>query len=1182
MLSLREIEIFGFKSFAERTRLPLPGDVIAVVGPNGSGKSNVADAVLWALGEQSAKSLRGQKMQDIIFAGSHRRQGAGMAEVSLVFEEDGGGRVRVGRRLMRSGDSSYLMDGRPVRLKDIHDYLQRNDVSTQGTFLVEQGRVEGMLAASPEERRMILEEVAGIAHYKENRKSALQKLESTQANLLRLNDILSEVETQMVSLKKQASKADRFVKLTDELRHRKRSFLGRSYRLLAGRRDSLSRDLELLKQEVQRRETLQAQADSELEAAKGRLADHETALADLVRGLHARELELERLNGENKRRAEQILSGQGRLRQILQDRTDLERRMAHSAKECERLAGERETLAVEEREAEAEALRAQEALAGAKRSVEAGERGLEAARTEVFRLAQEAATAGAGLQRGADDLARQEERLRRLKRDEEGLVARERDAQEALEDRRAAHLSARAAREEAEEALRGAEEALQGAQRAQEEALATAGAAERVHAASGARLKALAEQGAALQSSAHAFLKEGAPERLTPTLAALTAGAKPRFLPALAAAYGPLLEAHTGASWEGLPEILAELASRRAGVGTFAVDDGWPPQPPAPGGADSAPGFQCWLPEGAGLKAAAARHLPRVALVGTSQDARRFARQFAAPAVSSDGVFVDPLGLVRGGSGGTGGSALLEHERERIRCEEEAGAAQKEAAEAARRADLTRQVLESAKAERLRAGTSAEAARAAEAAQVQNVREAEQAAGRLATSRDLLSGEMAQAEGDRLEMEREKGRLEARLADIRKGQEGAEERLASLDRSLAEGRKAQEEAHGGLTRATSAHAEVSQRSKAKAEEESRAAGQRIELDGLLQRFLRETSDIEGRNATLSAEVTACDRELQALIVAFEEDKGRRVRSQEDLAALQAACQNAEHAAREAREALGEVRTDAVGIESQWATSQVEHRNLLERIAELGGETPEALADAFATEPPIAEEEREPLQKGLLRLEGRIQEIGAVNMLAREEYRELEERHAFLVEQKKDLDEAMASLQETIRKINRTTRERFMEAFAAVQEHFAHLFKEVFDGGEARLSLMDESNPLETGVEIFAQLPGKTLKALSLLSGGEKAKVALAFLFALFKYRPHPFFILDEADAPLDEANINRFNRLLTQFRGQTQFLVISHNKRTMELADVLYGVTMVDGGVSRVVSVRLADAAEEGNGEGGR
>jgi chromosome segregation protein len=225
--------------------------------------------------------------------------------------------------------------------------------------------------------------------------------------------------------------------------------------------------------------------------------------------------------------------------------------------------------------------------------------------------------------------------------------------------------------------------------------------------------------------------------------------------------------------------------------------------------------------------------------------------------------------------------------------------------------------------------------------------------------------------------------------------------------------------------------------------------------------------------------------------------------------------------------------------------------------------------------PLSEEERQEEARALVRLEGRIQELGAVNMLARQEYDELEQRHTFLSGQRKDLEESVASLQETIRKINRTTRERFMEAFNAVQEHFAHLFKEVFEGGEARLTLLDEANPLETGVEIYAQPPGKKLQNMLALSGGEKAMVALALLFSLFMYRPQPFFLLDEVDAPLDEANINRFSRLLTRFQGQTQFLVVSHNKRTMELAEVLYGVTMAEGGVSKLVSVRLADVEEQ-------
>jgi chromosome segregation protein len=244
------------------------------------------------------------------------------------------------------------------------------------------------------------------------------------------------------------------------------------------------------------------------------------------------------------------------------------------------------------------------------------------------------------------------------------------------------------------------------------------------------------------------------------------------------------------------------------------------------------------------------------------------------------------------------------------------------------------------------------------------------------------------------------------------------------------------------------------------------------------------------------------------------------------------------------------------------------------MGEIFEEDPGTMAESFADLPPLSDEERQEEHRALSRLEERISDLGAVNMLAREEYAELTKRFEFLSTQRADLEESVASLQETIRKINRTTRERFMEAFEAVQMHFSHLFKEVFEGGEARLSLLDEANPLDTGVEIYAQPPGKKLQNLQLLSGGEKAMVALALLFSLFRYRPQPFFILDEVDAPLDEANINRFNRLLTQFRGQTQFVVVSHNKRTMEMAEVLYGVTMAEGGVSRVVSVRLADVDE--------
>ena len=323
------------------------------------------------------------------------------------------------------------------------------------------------------------------------------------------------------------------------------------------------------------------------------------------------------------------------------------------------------------------------------------------------------------------------------------------------------------------------------------------------------------------------------------------------------------------------------------------------------------------------------------------------------------------------------------------------------------------------------------------------------------------------------------------------------------------------------------------------------------------------------------------RTLRTLLLSLEELRQRKSRFEEELRRLGQEVQAANQHVKEAREALDEAREEVGRHELSLATVESDLRNLLERMGETFEEDPGALAEAAADQPPLSEEERHEEQRALAKIEEKIHELGAVNMLAREEYEELSKRFEFLSAQRADLEEAIASLNETIRKINRTTRERFMEAFTAVQEHFARLFKEVFEGGEARLSLIDEANPLDTGVEIYAQPPGTKLQSLQALSGGEKAMTAIALLFSLFKYRPQPFFILDEVDAPLDEANINRFNRLLAQFRGQTQFLVVSHNKRTMEEAEVLYGVTMPEGGVSRVVSVRMAEV-EQTLGVGGK
>ena len=1170
MLTLREVELHGFKSFADRTRLLLPGQILSVVGPNGAGKSNIVDAVLWALGEQSAKQLRSQKMQEVIFNGSHKRSPSGTAEVTLVFhEEETGHPIRMGRRLMRSGDSAYLIDGRSVRLKDIHNALMLHGVSIQGTFLVEQGQVADLLQASPEDRRKVIEEAAGIAHYKENRRSAMQKLESAQANLLRLSDILSEVGTQLRSLKRQASKADRYVKLTEELVEKRKEFWGRSFSILSARRDALLRDLELQREEHQRRETLLHQVDSEGEALKQKAAEHESSLEKLQQAIHGLELEKEREEQENKRRSEQVISGKGRLRQIETDRKELELRLRGAEADGDRRAEEKATLQEEERDALSDVERCRGRLESLGEELTKVEKDREALHQDSFELAQQFTGLTTTLGRLNDDLRRQEERLDRLHREEEGLSAREEAARESLEEVRAASEVARDKWETAKARVSGEREALEAAEAEADRTAVDHAAGDRALATEQSRLAVLHEQGTKLQSSAHAFLEEHAPERAQATVAQLLSDLPSAYLAPVTSAYAPLLEAYTEGGWEGLADLLAALGRKRAGSATFLVmEDTAASHPPAVPGAK---GFSGWLADAAGIPQPLAAHLPAVALTETPEDARAFARAHGVPAVSRNGVLVDPGGWVRGGAGGEGGGALLEHEREVTRCTEAVDRATKEVARLAETLERARKKREKAAVLLEEAGGAEAAAREEHQRQLVALERSETEHHRMISSQELLGSEIRQAEEERDAWLEQRASLQKDIKSLeaKRGENAA--RVEACEQARDGLRQKREEAHEAVAKAGASHSETVERLKA-TEEAHAAALQRIEeIKGTLERFRSEKTTIDGRLASLTEEIGRGDRTLRDLLLRLEKEREHKARYDEEQKRLQEECAAAERKVREAREALQEVREDLNRQEVAQAGLDAELRNLRERIGEVFPDPPESIAAAFMDAPPLSDEERETMHQALQRMEARIESIGAVNMLAREEYRELDERHGFLLGQKSDLEESIASLEETIRKINRTTRDRFMEAFRSIQEHFSHLFREVFEGGEARLSLLDESNPLETGMEIYVQPPDKKLQSLRLLSGGEKAMVALALLFALFRHKPQPFFILDEVDAPLDDANIERFSRLLDQFAGQTQFLIVTHNKRTMELADVLYGVTMVESGVSRVVSVRLEE-----------
>jgi chromosome segregation protein len=1178
VLRLREIELFGFKSFADRTRIPLPGDVMAVVGPNGAGKSNITDAILWSLGEQSAKTLRGQKMQDVIFVGTHKRPPSGMAEVLLTFEDGEGAKTQVGRRLLRTGESFYLLDGRAVRLRDIQEFMMRYAISTHGSFLVEQGRVDALLQTNPEERRVLFEEVAGIAHFKENRRSALQKLDSTQGNLLRLNDILLEVETQMNQLKRQASKADRFVRLSDELRDRRRVFWGRCFGKFTGQQKALIADLDLLREERERRETALARRQSELEQASAALSEHDASLAALIQSIHQKELEAERAEQENRRRTEQVFSGKERLRQIEMDRQELLHRSEAAAKEAKRIEAECARLEREEAEAESGAEEARRAVEEARRRSEEQDAAQAALRQKAFTLAQDHARLSASLSRLEEDLRRHGEREKRLKREEEGLAAREAALQEKLDQAVPRREELEAEWSAAKEALLAAETALARCQEELESARIERAEADQDAAAAQSRSDALAQSEASLRSSAHAFLTAKHPRLAGPTLAERLSGAGEELLPALTAALSGLLEGYVGGAFEKVEEALSGLRRERAGEAVFLAEGGRPAPIPEPG---RSAGFQGWLHEGQGIPEELRPLLPRVAIAQDSAAARRIAAS-GVPAVTPSGLFVHPDGWVRGGAGGPGGAALLEHQREKRKAEKGLQRAQE-------RRDAARSEEERLRAELGRLKGELEGARAREAqarpafaAVSREIEDLEAEQRRLAASRSLLEVESAQARDEREAWEEQRSQQAADLERLTRSRTALDAEVKAGEEAIAQARREQEISHDAVAEARARHSEVAQRHKSAQAALRRSKEQREELAATDARLLQESQGLLARAEELGREITDGDRALRTLLLSLEELRQRKARFEEELRRLGQEVQARQQRVKEAREALDEAREEVSRHELSLATVESDLRNLLERMGETFEEDPAALAEAAADQPPLSEEERHEEQRALMKMEEKIHELGAVNMLAREEYQELSKRFEFLSAQRADLEEAVASLNETIRKINRTTRERFMEAFTAVQEHFAHLFKEVFEGGEARLSLIDEANPLDTGVEIYAQPPGKKLQSLQALSGGEKAMTAIALLFSLFKYRPQPFFILDEVDAPLDEANIDRFNRLLVQFRGQTQFIVVSHNKRTMEEAEVLYGITMPEGGVSRVVSVRLAEIEQQAFGVGGK
>ncbi|MFU8857330.1 MAG: chromosome segregation protein SMC [Deferrisomatales bacterium] len=1185
-MKLKKLALFGFKSFPEPTELVFHEGTTAIVGPNGCGKSNIVDAIRWVMGEMSAKGLRGDSMEDVIFSGSESRKPLNLCEVTLTLAEVEGHlperfgsfhEVAVTRRLHRSGESEYLINKVPCRLRDVTELFMDTGVGRRAYSVVEQGRIETLLSAKPRDRRFLIEEAAGITKYRSRKEETVRKMEHTAQNLARLGDVIGEVRREMNVLKRQAARAEAFRRLRGEKRALERDLSVSAWhglRLGSAEARQAVRALETAVAEARARA---GRLEAGLEKGRVQLLDEERAFESAQKGVyHLRN---------------QITQREGRVEFLQREAEGLARRAQGSREEARELEARRGDLQGEAQALEEELQRVAERIAGRGRLLtdltaqhaealalqQAAERGLdEETRAEVALLG-ELTRVRHGLEhalRQRQDVAR---RLEGMGRQGEEVAARLREVG-AEQGRREEELGTaervrdlargdRVRLEEELQSLRGESELLRrGVEEARRE----------LH-TDQSRLKGLEQLKDSLEwygAGVKAILAEarsGGRNGVHGVVAdAISAPAE--YEAALEAALGERLQYVIVESPERGLEGVRRLKEKRAGRSSFAplslreVSESVFPKGGETGARGPLLDLVTVTPAYEGL---ARCLLGDVFVVETLEQAVRLweANGIRATLVTLEGETLSPEGVISGGTAGAAGPGLLQRNRqirelrERVRgLAVELGAREAALAENdARFRDLSAR-LETAREEMHRCELQVVHA-AKDLTQLRERRE------RLEERREAMELERDDlwAEGGRWETEA--AALEVEKARLLCLQEEEASRREDRERALAHLRDRVRAAHEDLTRLQVDEASDRERRDGLGE---RIRALRTSLENVSRRVVRlgeEALECECTREARVGELERVVREAEVLRTELERQEARVSELGQRLDTRRGELTAEERSASQARRDVDALQKRHGEAELGLRDLELRCESLSERFRErLGGDLEtEAGAGVGEGFDPEAAETR------VRALGAELEAFGEINLLAIEEHEERKNRYEFLEAQRRDLEESLASLKQAIQRINRVSRERFAETFEKVSRTFQGLYPQLFQGGEARLVLTDPEDVLETGIDIVARPAGKRPQHISLLSGGEKALTAVALIFSIFLVKPSPFCILDEVDAPLDEANIGRFCELLRSLSGASQFFLITHNKSTMEAARHLYGVTMGEPGVSRAVSVRLTE-----------
>ncbi|MBG9656787.1 chromosome segregation protein SMC [Bacillus firmus] len=1179
---LKRLDVIGFKSFAERITVDFVPGVTAVVGPNGSGKSNITDAIRWVLGEQSAKSLRGAKMEDVIFAGSDSRRAQNFAEVTLTLDNADQGlpieysEVSVTRRVYRSGDSEYLINKQTCRLKDIVDLFMDSGLGREAFSIISQGRVEEILNSKAEERRIIFEEAAGVLKYKTRKKKAEGKLSETQDNLNRVNDILHELETQVEPLNIQASIAKDYLQQKEELEKIEVALTVYEIEDLHSKWEQLSRQLELHTEDEMKLSAVIQNKEAKMEELKEHIAAIDESVNDLQDVLRHASEELEKLEGRK-----EVLKE--RKKNASQNKDQLHRNMRELTMKIAELKEQEEKHSALRGKVKTEAVKLQKALKEKQEQLklfsENTEEKIESLKSDYIEVLNSQAASRNELQNIDQQLSQQGQRSSRLEMDNEKYIADRKKNEEKKQKIQSNLENLQKELENQVHLFRNEDrklESLKNNYQKQEKTLYQAYQYLQQAKSRQEMLEEMEEDFSGFFQGVKEVLKARGSklQGIEGAVAELIQVPK-EYETAIETALGGAMQHIIVQDEQDGRSAIQFLKKNSYGRATFLPLSVIKGKKLNITQMQSVQGHPAFIGEAASLIQFEERHqhaienlLGNVVIARDLKGANELAKllQYRVRLVTIDGDVVNPGGSMTGGAVKQKSTSILSRkgELEELKSritDMESKTANLEKQVKLQKSEIQKQDL---RIEQLR--KTGEELRLMEQKVKGELLEAE-------FEEKSINERLSLYDMDKAQFSQDIERLLARKSELSVLLDQQQKQIANLDQEI----KALTERKN--TQQTSKETVVSEINElkisfaSKSEQlnhaEEKLAAINSELAVTQEKLKTVNEDLE----LLSSEMTNSSSGEQYLEEAAQQKLKEKNETLELIASrrnerlkLQASLEDLELEVKELKrqhKGLIEVLKDE---EVKQNRLDVELENRLNHLREEYLLSFEAAKEEYPLQIEIEE-----ARKRVKLIKLAIEELGTVNLGAIEEYERVSERYEFLLEQKTDLQEAKDTLFQVIDEMDVEMKRRFEETFEGIRFHFESVFQSLFGGGRADLRLTQPEDLLNTGVEIVAQPPGKKLQNLGLLSGGERALTAIALLFSILKVRPVPFCILDEVEAALDEANVQRFSQYLKRYSAETQFIVITHRKGTMEEADVLYGVTMQESGVSKLVSVRLEE-----------